>query len=102
MTYSKDRLGASKEFRYQATADSTPAEAIVAAVTASGGASAFDGPEDVTRLPPLYDSVDTDALNAIFDSSWGERNADVSVTFDYSGYAVSVDSTGAVELTHGR
>lgn len=49
---------------------------------------------DATRLPPLYDVCDPDALTALLDSP-GE---DVSVGFSYCGHRVTVDCGGTVSV----
>lgn len=48
---------------------------------------------DPLELPPLFDTVDPDALDALVRSL-----SDGELTFTYAGCAVTVDSTGAVEL----
>lgn len=48
-----------------------------------------------TALPPLYETVDPDALAAVVDSAPAETTA---VRFDYCGYTVTVDGTGDVDL----
>jgi hypothetical protein len=63
---------------------------------------------DPVELPPLYDVVDTDALNALFDRSGergaSERTADegsgnrLRVTLQYQGYDVEIHG-GRVEVT---
>ncbi|WP_049922760.1 HalOD1 output domain-containing protein [Halopiger djelfimassiliensis] len=42
---------------------------------------------DRTALPPLYDSIDPEALTAVLES-----NADVRVRFEYEGYRVVIGS----------
>lgn len=42
--------------------------------------------------PPLYDAVDPDALDAVFRGDTGH------VTFEFHGYVVTVDHSGAVDL----
>lgn len=44
--------------------------------------------EALELSPPLYDVVDTDALNALFRSGYGD---DVVVSFEYQGCSVTVD-----------
>ena len=54
--------------------------------------------EDLTSIdlhPPLYESIDTDALESLLESSDGA----VSVSFTYQGYTVHVDGTGSVRLS---
>lgn len=51
---------------------------------------------DVLDLPPLYDVVETEIVDAIARSEVGEESW---VTFSYCGYRVEVDSSGLVVLT---
>lgn len=43
-----------------------------------------------TALPPLYDAVNPDALNALFESSDSRATTDLQVSFAYNGYDVVV------------
>lgn len=63
--------------------------AIVQEIAALEGA-------DPTELPPLYDSVDTDALDALVRHSDAE---DLTIEFDYGDYRVSVEGTGEITVT---
>lgn len=67
------------------------AERILTSVAAREGCDALD-------LPPLYDVVDTDALEGLFRSGGGDADA-VTVTFDYHGYRITVDESD-VSLSH--
>jgi len=49
----------------------------------------------VTELPPLYDVVDPDALDALFA---GSETFGV-VTFEYAGYDVTVRADGVVDVS---
>ena len=48
---------------------------------------------DAVDLPPLGETLDTDALETLVSS---ER--DVTITFEYAGYWVGVDSRGTVTI----
>lgn len=48
----------------------------------------------VRELPPLGNSIDPDALDAVFDG----ESASGWLVFEYAGYDVLVRSNGAVEL----
>lgn len=48
---------------------------------------------DPTELPPLYEAIDPDALDAVF-----RGRSDGSVTFDYSGYTVTVRENAEVTV----
>ena len=47
------------------------------------------------NLPPLYDAIDPEALDAIFG---GDTDATGRLEFDYSGYTVVVDTEDGVTL----
>lgn len=48
---------------------------------------------DMLELPPLYDSVDPDALNKLIRSA-----SDSHVTFEYAGYRITIDTQGAIQI----
>lgn len=52
---------------------------------------------DPSDLPPLYDAVDTDALDRLAGPR-GAGTGDVEVTFAYQGYRVTVRGDGRVSL----
>lgn len=49
---------------------------------------------DQLDLPPLFEAIDPDALDSIM-----ETMTDGELSFAYAGTTVSVDSTGAVQIT---
>lgn len=51
--------------------------------------------QDPISLPPLGQVVDTDSLTNIFNSA-GDSDSDVSVSFEYSGFVVTVQSSGRI------
>ncbi len=51
---------------------------------------------DPLELPRLYDTVDPEALDAVVDAL-----SDGEVSFRYAGYAITVESSGTVELADG-
>lgn len=53
---------------------------------------------DPLELEPLYETVDPDALDALFSGIDGEPIGEGEVSFTYHGYEVSVDSEGSVSL----
>lgn len=54
---------------------------------------------DICELPPLYDSIDPDALDAFLRcSNSTDTHLERSVEFSYCGYRVRVDSTGQVQF----
>lgn len=52
---------------------------------------------EVTKLPPLFASIDTDALNALLSSAH-----DVRVSLTHLGYEVVVSGAGEVEVRHNE
>ena len=72
-------------------------EAVVNAVASVSDRSAspvHGGP----FLDSLYESIDPDALEALFEGSNTDRGEPVTVTFSYSGYRVTVDSSRTVTV----
>ncbi|NEU56205.1 HalOD1 output domain-containing protein [Halorussus sp. MSC15.2] len=96
----EDSVGVSTdELRYRADPSETASEAVVSAITAVVRDTEFERTDDVTSLPPLYDAVDADAMNQLFDPPWNEGDAELSITFVYAGYRVHIDDTGLVVVT---
>lgn len=60
---------------------------VVFAVADRTGVSAHE-------LPPLYDRIDPDALNALVRSD----DADLELSFSFAGYRVTVDTDGAIHV----
>lgn len=57
---------------------------------------------DIEALPPLYDTINPDALDALFAPRFdGTPRGDGQTTFDYAGYVVTVYSDGDVEIGEG-
>lgn len=50
---------------------------------------------DPVEVEPLYETVDTDALDAVVSNGTDDRG-DISVTLHVNGYALSVSSDGQV------
>ncbi|MFO7925412.1 MAG: HalOD1 output domain-containing protein [Halobacteriota archaeon] len=48
---------------------------------------------DPVELPPLYDAIDPEALDAVV-----KRMSDGAVSFVYAGYEVTVESDGTIDL----
>ena len=70
-----------------------PSEAVVNAVAHA----AECGP---VALPPLFSTVDPDALDMLFaPTSTADERVMGSVSFDYAGHAVTVNGHGTVEVT---
>ncbi|QLH76502.1 hypothetical protein HZS55_03910 [Halosimplex rubrum] len=51
------------------------------------------GTDPLTMEPPLYEVVDTDALDALYESG-----ATATVEFEYDGHSVVVDGDGTVTV----
>lgn len=64
----------------------TPSEAIILGIAERKDVDQAD-------LPPLYDVVDPDALDAIVDDENSCR-----VSFEYAGYEVTVDGSNSVSI----
>ena len=84
--------------RYELPADETPSEAVVTAVAAATGKTVVPTAERSETLPPLYDSIDPEALDALF-SSAETRSRECTIAFTYEGYSVVVeDDQVSIEL----
>ena len=56
--------------------------------------------QDPIDLPPLYESVETDALNALLAATIHKSDrSEVEVSFEYAGHQVTVDNHGTVEVS---
>ena len=76
--------------------DGTTSARVIEAVAEARGVDPLD-------LPPLYDVIDPDALNRLFNSdSPGRPNGPGRVTFTLSGCEVVVESDGEVTATAPR
>lgn len=54
-----------------------------------------EGVTPIDMHPPLYQSIDMDALESLLESG----DATLSVSFVYRGYTVSVDGSGSVRIS---
>lgn len=61
------------------------------------GVAAIDGTAP-TRLAPLYEYVDPEALGALFDHADADPRRELSVTFRYGAHAVTVTGAGTLEI----
>lgn len=68
--------------------DESPSSAVVEAVADEMDAAPTD-------LRPLYEVVDTEALDALFHD---QATTEGTVSFDYCGYEVTVTATGDVTV----
>lgn len=58
--------------------------------------------QDPVSLPPLGEVIDTESLTAVFEGRTTESKSDASVSFDYSGFAVTVHSSGRITFEERR
>ncbi len=78
------------EHRYEVAPDESPTEAVPTAVAeATGRPVTPSGTADSEPLPPLFETIDPDALDSLADPA-GERE-NCLVTFTYAGCTVSVE-----------
>ena len=77
----------------QRTADTDPiSQTVVLAVAEATG-------DDPMELPPLYDTIDPDALNKLFgDRIDGAERLGGSFEFSYAGCEVTVRADGTVDV----
>lgn len=64
----------------------TPSEALVIEI-------AEQTDEEPTALPPLYETIDPDALDALV-----QRTESANVTFEYAGHEVTVAGTQRISV----
>lgn len=89
---SRDELGAECQ-RYRIGEDETPSEAVTYALMELDS----DDAPPLERQQPLYEVVDPDALDDLFDTN-GRGDATGRVTFRYEGYEVTVRAHGEILL----
>ncbi|KZN22563.1 hypothetical protein A4G99_19030 [Haladaptatus sp. R4] len=81
--------GISNHYDWSSTAPST---AIVETIAQAMNCESLE-------VGPLYEWVDPDSLDAIFDGhSTRTRNSATSISFSYTNYTVTVNSTGTVHV----
>lgn len=86
---------------YTAAQDENPSEAVIAALRKASDRSPSldaDRPGD-DMLEPLYNTIDPDALDALFSSRTGTSTRSGTVTFTHAGYEVTVSATGDVSVS---
>ncbi|EMA59365.1 hypothetical protein C469_12071 [Halorubrum lipolyticum DSM 21995] len=69
----------------------SPSTAVVEAVATATG-------RDPLEMPPLYDTLDVDALDGLLTADRTGDDGTVAVSFRYDGAYVWVDSGGAIEV----
>lgn len=80
--------------RYGNDSDRSPAEAIVDALAAAADVDPLD-------LPPLYDFVDPDSLDHLFDGHGGARDAEAILTFRVDTWNVFIRADGRIRVCDG-
>lgn len=92
---STGRAATADGFTYGGEHFSRVTVAVVTGVARSTGA-------DPLELPPLYDTLDPDALNTLFDGARKRGESDrLRVTFDYEGCEVTITGDGTVSIRVG-
>lgn len=100
MTTETDSAGGGSTTRtYRIPEDETPSEAVIRAVSTFAGRGLLASPDgtEIEPLDPLYDTIDPDALDALF--STAARDVAGTVEFAYCGYEVTVDRAGTVTVS---
>ncbi|WP_435154672.1 HalOD1 output domain-containing protein [Haladaptatus sp. DFWS20] len=85
-----------EQFCYRRQPNESPSEAVLTAVSAVSNRKVIPSASDDDgndALEPLYDTIDPDALDSLFDPIGNEPNGGGSVTFTYSGHEVTVKKT---------
>ena len=80
------------EQTYVFSHETDPTFAVLEAVSSATGT-------DELELPPLYDIVDPDALDALFDGADPSPSEALSVSFSYVGFDVEIESGPAITVT---
>lgn len=79
---------------YDIESDRSPAEVIVEALASAADVDPLD-------LPPLYDFVDADALNALFENHDGADDAKLILSFQVDTWNVFVRADGRIRVCDG-
>lgn len=80
---------------FQTDPDQPVSEAVLAAIATASETDPIDAADE---FGPLYEAIDTEALNRLFRSSERTSRECGQVSFRYAGYDVTVDATGRIEL----
>lgn len=80
-----------EQLSFEWTAGEPPSVAVVEAIAAATG-------RDPTGVGPIYESVDTDALDALVSGGTPDAGSAVHVSFTHEGVQVTVDSRGGIEV----
>lgn len=80
---------------YNKNGSRTPMEAIVSAIADAEGV-------DICDLPPLYDAVNPDALDALFCYHDGIGESQGTFSFEYDRWNVFVHGDGRIRICDGQ
>lgn len=77
--------------RYEKDSGKSPAETIIDALAAAEGV-------DATDLPPLYETIDPDALDQLFEDHEGAAGAEATLSFRFDTWNVFVRADGRIRV----
>lgn len=80
---------------YDTEPEKTPADAVVRALAVATGRDPMD-------CPPLYEYVEPDALNKLFDGCNTETDSETLLQFTYDDWQVFVRGGGTVTVCEGE
>lgn len=80
--------------RYGADSGRSPTEAIISALADAAGVDPLD-------LPPLYEFVDTNAIDNLFDRHDGATDAEAVLSFRVETWNVFVRADGRIRVCDG-
>ncbi|QCC55728.1 HalOD1 output domain-containing protein [Natronorubrum bangense] len=86
------------EITYTAGSDETLSDAVIAALRTAAGCSTSPK-QDIGVLTPLFETIDPDALNALFSSTYSGASRTGTITFTHDGYEVTATSDGHVVVS---
>lgn len=86
---SRDKRTMSTNSMWKRGTENTPVYAVLSAVAEVEESTPVE-------LPPLYESIDPEALNDLFTSR--AEPAVKKITFQYAGYGITVHGSGEVEI----
>lgn len=89
--------GGSAPQTFRNAPDEAVSETVVRAVAEASGRPVFATDSDGEPLAPLYETIDPDALDALFRGRADDPAG--RVRFVYSGHEVTVDRSGAVTVS---
>lgn len=79
------------EFEISIGEHESPSVTVVSAIASIRGCSPV-------QLPPLYDTIDPDSLDQFVSILDSHGSSNVSITFRYNGYRVTVQSSQTVKI----